>query len=686
MVERLRQLAGQSGLGDRSDRQLLETFARTGEESAFALLVRRHGPLVLGVCRRVLGNAEDAEDAFQATFLVLARKAGHVPWHDSIRNWLYGVAFRVSRKARTLRAKRAERERQAAVQTPESKLESAWAEVRGVLDEELQRLPAKYRSPLLLCCLEGKTREEAADELGWSPGSVKGRLERGRELLRQRLTRRGLTLAAVLGTTVLTETSVSAALAQAAVQASIPFAAGNVFAATTSPLAIKLAQGALHTMLIAKCKITGVALILTCALGVGGSFAVRDAWAERPTPTVVLTGPVLESLDMSLLDPESSFFQDRERPRDGDARQEKERARDGDRKPEKERPRDGDRERERTALGIVKKFDAKVGTITIQSLRDGDTGEKTLNLAGKDVKVTSNVERAATLEDIREGVRVALILNDNNDVAGIRIEVPMAAAFLLKADPADKTVTIRVERLGEKTLKVAPDARITVGGKAAGLADLQPEQRVLVQLTPDKQTVVAVQAGGRDAPRERPGIPDGAREREGGREPGRVGGVIVEIDVAKGTIGLLVGREGNLAITTLNVSKDAKLRLLHGDLPLGELRFADLSKPAQAWVTLDEGQKSATALDVAAPIVRMRVKAVDASARKVTFAAERVEQTYEFAADAKVRRGRNDVPLNDLQPGMMLMLSLSLDRSKVIAATVIGDGEREREREREERK
>ena len=169
----------------------------------------------------------------------------------------------------------------------------------------------------------------------------------------------------------------------------------------------------------------------------------------------------------------------------------------------------------------------------------------------------------------------------------------------------------------------------------------------------------------------------GRREAPREREVGRLGGVIVEIDAAKGTIGLLVGREGNLNITTLTVAKDAKLRLMHGDRSHHDITFAQLAKPAQAWVTLDADQKSATAVDVMAPIMRQRIKAVDAAGRKLTVAAEARSTTFELAADAKVMRGREEVALADLAPGTTLMLSLSLDRSRVIAATVVGDGDRE---------
>lgn len=677
-VDRLRQLASTpastAGQGERSDRQLLETFAKTGEESAFALVVRRHGALVLGVCRRVLGNVDDAEDAFQATFLVLARKAGQVPWHDSIRNWLHGVAYRIACKARAGRARRLRKEREAGQASTATALESAWAELRGVLDEELDRLPAKYRVPLLLCCLEGKTREEAADELGWSVGSVKGRLERGRDLLRERLGNRGLTLPAVLCTGLLAESSVSATLAEAALRAAVPFAAGNGAAATASPIVVHLAQGALHAMLIAKCKITGLVLTLTCALGLGGSLAVREVWADRPaaSPGAAVSAPLV-SLDMSVLDPEPILFQEKERPREGDAKQEKERPRDGDRKPEKERPRDG--ERERVVPGIVKNIDVKAGTITIQGPRDGEAGEQTLNLAGKDVKVTSNVERPMTLAEVREGLRVLLVLNENKDVQGIRVAFPLVGAQIVSVDAAKRSITIRMERTGETTLKVADDAKIRVGERALELAAVDAGQFAQMFLSPDRQTVWVIFLGARRGEQPRPGADRGPAGRE---RDGRLGGVLVEIDAAKGTVGILIGREGDLRIATLTLAKDAKLRLLSGDRPIGDLTAGQLVKAVQVWATLGEDQKSATGLDVMAPTMRLRVKAVDAAGRKITVGAEAREHTFELAADAKIIRGRGEVQLNELAPGMAVMLSLSLDRSKVLAATVIGDGERER--------
>jgi RNA polymerase sigma-70 factor (ECF subfamily) len=170
-----------------SDRELLERFARGQDEEAFEALVQRHGPLVLGVCRRVLRDWEDAQDAFQATFFVLARKAGSLAKPEALGNWLYGVAYRTAVKAKARAARRRECERQAGRATPNPASEEARRDLCEVLGEELSRLPEKYRAPLVHCYLEGKTNQEAARELGCPLGSMSGRLARGRELLRERL-------------------------------------------------------------------------------------------------------------------------------------------------------------------------------------------------------------------------------------------------------------------------------------------------------------------------------------------------------------------------------------------------------------------------------------------------------------------------------------------------------------------
>ena len=170
------------------DGDLLERFVRQHEEAAFAVLVQRHGPMVLSVCERVLRHSQDADDAFQVTFIVLAQKAHRLRRPGLLANWLYGVAYRTAMHARQRAARRSEREREAAkLSVPSNDPEREALALHRVLDEELHRLPEKYRAPLVLCYLEGKTNKEAARLLGWPSGSMAHRLARGRDLLRKRL-------------------------------------------------------------------------------------------------------------------------------------------------------------------------------------------------------------------------------------------------------------------------------------------------------------------------------------------------------------------------------------------------------------------------------------------------------------------------------------------------------------------
>jgi RNA polymerase sigma-70 factor (ECF subfamily) len=195
--------AGISTAEELTDRELLQRFVRARDENAFTALVERHGAMVLAICRQWLALAQDAEDVCQVTFLILARKAAVVPWQDSIRCWLRAVARQLSLQKRSAAARRA---RHTAEPTCDGDLperidrhadpveEIARRELRLVLDQELSQLPEKYRAPVILCYLEGKSNEQAAGELGWPTGSMSRRLARARALLRDRLSRRGLAL------------------------------------------------------------------------------------------------------------------------------------------------------------------------------------------------------------------------------------------------------------------------------------------------------------------------------------------------------------------------------------------------------------------------------------------------------------------------------------------------------------
>jgi RNA polymerase sigma factor (sigma-70 family) len=213
LLQQIRRLSG-SPCDPDSDDQLLERFRARRDEAAFTALVRRHGAMVFGVCRRVLRHEQDAEDVFQATFLVLARKAASLRPHRSLGGWLHEVAYHLALRARENKARRQKSENEVRSMTPreEPAQEVCQRELRSLLDEELRQLPAKYREPLILCYLEGKTNEQAAHQLGWPAGSMSRRLARGRELLRLCLVRRGITLPTGVLAAALVEEAASAAV------------------------------------------------------------------------------------------------------------------------------------------------------------------------------------------------------------------------------------------------------------------------------------------------------------------------------------------------------------------------------------------------------------------------------------------------------------------------------------------
>jgi cyanophycinase len=289
------------GEADRTDGQLLDHFTATGNEAAFEALVRRHGPLVLSVCRSVLGNDHDTEDAFQATFLVLVKRAHAVSKRESLRSWLYGVAHRVAVRARVASAKRLKSERQVpAMPFTDPATESARQELARLLHEEVIQLPERYRLPVLLCCLEGKSRQEAARELGWTEGEVKGRLERGRRRLHAQLARRGLTLPLALAAVELARgravASVPLPLVMSTTKAAVRWAAGPAAAAgLISTRVTTLTEGVLKAMLLARLRLSAfVLLLLTLA---GATAGLLSSWvlpgeAAAKSPPVVTEGHV----------------------------------------------------------------------------------------------------------------------------------------------------------------------------------------------------------------------------------------------------------------------------------------------------------------------------------------------------------------------------------------------------------
>lgn len=264
----------------RTDGQLLEEFRHTGDETAFELLLSRHGPMVLGVCRRVLANPDDVEDAFQAIFLVFVNKARTIRKRQSVGSWLHGVAYRTSLDARAAALRRRKHERQASVMATQTVSEpSLESDLRPILDAEIDQLDEKHRAPLVLCYLEGQSIEEAARLLGWPKGTLAGRLARARDQLRARLVRRGVALSAgALAGALSTPTAsaqVTAPLATSTLKAATLYVAGGSAAVgAVSASVAALAQGVIKTMFISKLKTTITSVLaLSLFAGIAGLWA-----------------------------------------------------------------------------------------------------------------------------------------------------------------------------------------------------------------------------------------------------------------------------------------------------------------------------------------------------------------------------------------------------------------------------
>jgi RNA polymerase sigma factor (sigma-70 family) len=284
-VDRLRSVLVQQDVAELADGDLLQRYVRQGDEAAFGALLRRHGPMVLGVCRRILGNVHDAEDVFQATFLVLVRKARTLRSPGAVGNWLHGVAYRTAREAKRAAARRRAREANVAARAPNA--EDSWAELQPVLDQELDRLPEKYRAVLVLCELEGKTRKEAARHLGCPEGTVASRLATARTMLARRLARHGFALSAPALAALLAENAsacLAPALAWSTITAASLLAAGQTAAGAISANVATLTEGALKVMLLAKLKTVLLALPVLCLVGIGGTLLTYHPAAGQQEP------------------------------------------------------------------------------------------------------------------------------------------------------------------------------------------------------------------------------------------------------------------------------------------------------------------------------------------------------------------------------------------------------------------
>jgi RNA polymerase sigma factor (sigma-70 family) len=286
VLRQLRRVALRCAGQTLSDAQLLEAFLARRDEAAFEALLRRHGPMVLGVCRRVLRDHHDAEDACQATFLVLARKAGAVRSRHVVGSWLYGVAYRTSLKARAMRSKRRRKEKLAEPRH-EVNADRANEELLERLDAELQRLPEKLRVAVVLCELEGKSRREAARLLGLPEGTLSWRLAQARKRLARRLAPYTGGVATAFSAGV-TRAALSPGLVSATAKAA---AGGTLVAGVVSAEVLALTEGVLRAMLVSKLKIVGV-VALVAALGVPAGLTYSQSQSPFGLPKGASPRPV----------------------------------------------------------------------------------------------------------------------------------------------------------------------------------------------------------------------------------------------------------------------------------------------------------------------------------------------------------------------------------------------------------
>jgi RNA polymerase sigma factor (sigma-70 family) len=620
--------------GDRTDGELLDCFLARHEEPAFEALVRRHGRMVLGVCRRILRNGHDAEDAFQATFLVLVRKAAGLLSRQTVGDWLYGVAYHTALKARAAAIRREAMERRRREMPTPDQRDDVWEDLRPLLDQEIQRLPARYRLPVVLCDLEEKTRKEAALHLGWAEGTLSSRLARARVLLARRLARHG---GAVLsgGAVALTlaqntaRACVPTSLAASTVKAATLVAAGHAatVGAISAPVAA-LTKGVLKAMFLTKLKTVLVFLLVLGFTGAGAGLLTHQVLAQKRVPE---EGKEKPSFKGNPADP-TEF------------------------------------------TGLVLSVDAAKNTLTISSKQ---VGHQSFEVA-KETKVFLEDGtggrlgfKEGRLNDLTEGMSVTLRLSaDRKTVAGIWAEATTVRGLLKALDAGKRTLTLQIHiqkgEPTEKTYEVSRDAVVVVhNGKAKDsppmvfqLADLPVGAIVTLKLSADQKTAASVQAEGPD-----------------------VRGIVKAVAGDKNTITVNVNDGQHEVEKTFNVLPHAFIEfgegIRKGKGPSPERKLADVPVGANVTLKLSPDQKTVVSLSAEGAGFNGTVQAVDADKNIITLTiftkkdAPGEGKTFDVAKDVVVWIDKKEAKLADLPVGAGASIKLSPDQKSVV--TILAD-------------
>jgi RNA polymerase sigma factor (sigma-70 family) len=618
VIQALRQVTLPQEETTPTDGQLLESYVSSRQEAAFAALVRRHGPMVWGVCRRVLGSHHDAEDAFQATFLVLVRKAPSVLRREMVANWLYGVAHRTALKARAIAARRRGREMQVpAMSEPAHQPHDPWDDLQPLLDKELSHLPDKYRAVIVLCDLDGKTRKETARHLKVPEGTVASRLATARSMLAKRLARRGVVLSTTALATLVSRkvalAGVPLSVASDTIKAATAYAAGPAAAGPISANVVALAEGVLKTMLLNKLKIATAVLVAVAFLGTGAA---------------VYTHQLAEPASQERQRPERAA----EKPADQPVKEKKEPA---------ATPVNGNKQAEARPTfvsGVVKAVAAEKGTLTIQHKE----GEGTYTMAnGARIEIDG---KAGQLGGLPVGAHVTLRdFADSKTAGSIQAHGSSIFAAVKAVDVEKSTITARGGPSDGQTFLVTKDTRVTVDDKLATLADIPVGASLhALNLCVDQKTASSINVNG----------------------PGFQHVPVKTVDAEKNTITFDAKAPADLAGKTFAVAKDANL---HIDGKPGKLAAVPSGSFANVGLSVDKS--TARHLDVEGASLGgcggSLVKAVDTGVNTITFddkaLAEVAGKTFTVANGAYVMIDGRPGKLSELPVGSNVNLTLTVD-------------------------